>query len=115
VTARAPITDDQIRDYAARHPEHADQCAAALLLDPAGRALAPRARAWVARAIRAEQPRKRRGARPLNGAGPAARLHLKAPAETIATYSAAAERKGLTLSAWVREACDLAVARGSSR
>jgi hypothetical protein len=33
----------------------------------------------------------------------------------IATYSAAAERQGLTLSAWVREACDLAVARGSSR
>ncbi len=44
-----------------------------------------------------------------------ARVNLKLDAADHKRWTAAADRETLTLSAWIREACDLAVARGSTR
>lgn len=60
--------------------------------------------------------RKPRVGRPsLSGRGPAARLELKLSPKDRAAWSAVAEREGLSLSEWVRAACELAIARGATR
>lgn len=51
----------------------------------------------------------------LSGKGAAAYVQIKLAPETSEAWRAAAEKQGQTLSEWLREAGDLAVARGSTR
>ncbi len=60
------------------------------------------------------KPRKP-GRPSLSGRGASVRVEVKVPPETRYTWLACAERQGQTLSEWLREAGDLAVARGATR
>ena len=68
----------------------------------------------------ARPPKKtkpRPGQRPLSGkhGKRAPVVQIKLTPSTRDTWQAAADRQGQTLSEWLREAGDLAVARGSTR
>ena len=51
----------------------------------------------------------------LSGDGPAARLEIKLSPADRKLWQSAADREDLTLSEWVRAACELAIARGATR
>lgn len=51
----------------------------------------------------------------LSGKGPARRLEIKVPHELHARIEDAAVRTGVSVADWLREAAELALARGSTR
>ncbi len=53
--------------------------------------------------------------RPPRAHAPGRVLGLRIPDDQRAMWQDAADRLGIELSDWIREACDLAVARGSTR
>lgn len=62
-----------------------------------------------------KSPPKRGGRPSLSGKGVAARIEIKLAPDVRDRVAALAGRQGVTISEFVREAIDLAIARGSTR
>lgn len=60
-------------------------------------------------------PKPKVGRPSLSGKGAASRVEIKLAPEDRARWQAAADRQDQSLSEWLREAGELAVARGSTR
>lgn len=57
----------------------------------------------------------RMGRPPLGDAGLSKVLSIKVSEDIHRVWTAAADREGLTIGQWIRDACELAIARGASR